>query len=461
MQDDIRSLIALRFIMAQLMAGTIVFLCLGIINRDVRYKPTFGLAATSCLVSTAILRSAERRLNRKIRQSDEAIEVGWVQGLVEPLLNFGKRGTELKGVYQADEPFTGLDEVDVAECLATTRSGSTMIACPSGTGKSNLLRAAIVAAHRHHGGAIQFKVVAGKPDETYGGLETTADYVESSPDTAGEVYEAFLSIRGVIENPDIPAVLIADEYNNTLGDLETASKEILKRTKRTNYEIVTKGRSKAVYAWFTSHSPFVQDVGFNSAIQESFNIICLGRGNKTTSIYKALSGKRQVIDDDERRAFLNWQFKEHKKSEDYDGDRVICLTNIRGEWELVILPIYDDCPGNKLGSTAAEPPVPSLSNFVEPREKLLKGSTRFPVDGTSEPLTLSEVPELTPQAQQTMYRLICAHLAQGHSKTYIIKKVLEQRGRKFAETSRLYDEVLMLGETEGWQTDDGSSSRYG
>jgi hypothetical protein len=444
--DEVRTLLSLRLIMGKLMAGCIVLLCLGMINRNPSHKTAFGLSASACLVSVAILRSPERRLNRKLRQSDEAIEVGWIQGIVEPLINFGKRGTELKGVYQADEPFTGLDEVDVAQCLATTRSGSTMIACPSGTGKSNLLRAAIAHAHRHYGGAIQFKVVAGKPDETYSGLETTADYIESAPDTASEVYEAFLSIRGVIENPDTPAVLIADEYNNTLGDLETASKELLKRTKRTNYEIVTKGRSKAVYAWFTSHSPFVQDVGFNSAIQESFNIICLGRGNKTTSIYKALSGKRQVIDDDERREFLNWQFKEHKKSEDYDGDRVICLTNIRGEWELVILPIYGDANDEIYPVTPTELPMqlsatsPQLDRAVASEFQAVASEFQY-------------VAALQPHQQRLLFDQIMAARRSGTSDTDIIKNVLGFHSRRYGKGRALFDEILVLGKIKGWQTE--------
>jgi hypothetical protein len=430
-----------------------VLLCLGMVNRDANQKSTYGFAATACLVSTAILRSPERRVNRRIRQSDEVTEVGWIQGITEPLINFGKRGTELKGDYQSDEPFMGLDEVDVAECLAIARNGSTMIACPSGTGKSNLLRAAIGYAHRHYDGCIQFKVVAGKPDKTYTGLEITDDYVESSPDRANDVYGAFLSVQGAIENPGTPTFLIADEYNNTLGDLDTANQKILKRCKRVNYEIVTKGRSKGAYAWFTSHSPFVQDIGFNSAIQESLNVICLGRGNKMTSIYKALSGKRQLIDDDERRTFLDWQFKEYKKSDDFSLDRVICLTNIRGDWELVILPIYADCPDNITTSTAAEVPLPPLGSsgkLAEVGGALPEISPDFPVDESGEVPSQSGLPKLTPQAQKTLYRLIRDNLDRGHSKTYIIQKVLERGGRRFSETSSIYDEVLILGETQKW-----------
>jgi hypothetical protein len=444
MQDDLRTLLALRIMMGCSMASITLMLCFGIINRNPTAKVIYGLGATTFLSTLIPVANAERRINRRIRQTDETAAIDWSQQLTHPLITFWKQGTELRGqAYQPEEPFTGLEEVDIAECLATARNGSTMIACPSGTGKSNLLRAAIAHAHRHYGGAVQFKVVAGKSDETYAGLETTADYVESSPDAAEEVYGAFCHVRNVINAPGLPAILIADEYNNTLGDLDTASKEIFKRAKRTNYEIVTKGRSKGVYGWFTSHSPFVQDMGFNSAIQESFNVICLGRGNKTASIYKALSGKRSVIDDDERREFLNWQFKEYKKSDDYDGDRVICLTNIRGEWELVILPIYEDCPPNITTSQDVEVPLPSA---VSP----LPLPANFPADVSREVPAQSQLTQLTPQHQRQLYHLVRQHLAQGHSKTYIIEKVLEQGGRKFADTSQLIDEVLLIGKIQGW-----------
>ena len=251
-----------------------------------------------------------------------------------------------------DLPFP---EEDLALTLAQTTidpddSGSTLIACPRGTGKSTLLRTAISYANSIHEGAIDFSVFAGKDGENYCGLEDSdQDYLYSgSKQNVEETYSRLNAIEQRCEAfAGFPTVTVLDEYNNTLAAAATydsleRGRNYRKRIAATTYERVTKGRSKLVCDWITSHSPLVQDVDLNSQIQNSVYIVILARGSSYGTIEQALKNKIQVVDNATRREELQQQLADYRNSSKFDRNRVMALTNLLGDWRLVFLPHYGE-----------------------------------------------------------------------------------------------------------------------
>lgn len=243
-------------------------------------------------------------------------------------------------------------EEDLAMVLAeiTThpaKASSTLIACPSGSGKSNLLRAALTAIHTVHNGNFDPYIFAGKDGETYCGLEKTNKYIYSG----GTEYanETQNRIQAIAEKRcrhfvGFPTICIWDEYNNTLGAAKMYDKlnkgsQVSTLISGANYSVVTKGRSKICLNIMTSHSPQVKDIEMNTDIQQSLNIVILGRG-KYGAIKNVLSNKRAIIEDDDTRENLYEQFKAFYAKG--DRDRVLALTNLNGDWRLVFLPRYPD-----------------------------------------------------------------------------------------------------------------------
>jgi hypothetical protein len=226
-------------------------------------------------------------------------------------------------------------------------AGSTLIACPTGTGKSNLLRAALTEIDRAYNGKFDPYIFSGKDGETYCGLEKTDKYLYSGEIANVETtrYRASaIAANRCKKFAGFPTICVWDEYNNTLAAAEMHDKA--NKTQEatllsgSTYERITKGRSKLCLDIITSHSPYVQDIKINTAIQQSLNIIVLGRGNKYGAIKDVLSGKRQIIEDTDRREELYALFQSFMKAP--DRDRVLALTNLNGDWRLVFLPRYPD-----------------------------------------------------------------------------------------------------------------------
>lgn len=254
---------------------------------------------------------------------------------------------------------------DVAQVMAEVAvdislPGSTFIACPPGTGKSNLVRAAMHKLFVLQKGNVDFQIYAGKEGEAYCGLEQSpAHYLDSGDSEQTVLVEERLeTLRPRLKAlHSYPTVLVCDEYNNTLTAAKmydsdnTATKgegkiKYFTRIPLRMYQVITKGRSKNVSAWITSHQPDVTVNQIPVSLQNSLNFVVNGRGSFDGAITAILTNKRQVIDDERVRGRLLNQYMEYKEKLEREGKHedgiVICLTNLRGPWRLVVLPRYPD-----------------------------------------------------------------------------------------------------------------------
>ncbi len=281
----------------------------------------------------------------------------------------------LDGELVAKESSAMFPTEDIADLIARNtldrdNCSSMLIACPKGTGKSNLLRAAIYKLHRLSAGTAQINVFNGKEDRnqsgqivsTFCGIETNRKrYINAGdPDSIEPTYSRLASITSAMEsNYDVPMVQVLDEYNNILI-AATICTSLLKdiqaelpareRIPPPNYVEkiglgtmlrITKGRSKLVADWITSHSPLVQDIGLNTKLQQSLTSVVLGRGDKLDAIHAALSGSNPVVKNPQARAQLYETFLQWEQG-NTDPYKVVCLTNLAGKWRLCFLPKYPD-----------------------------------------------------------------------------------------------------------------------
>jgi hypothetical protein len=257
------------------------------------------------------------------------------------------------------EPELPFPTEDLARTLALTtvdpkNSGSTIAACPPGTGKSNFVRAAIKAAHDLHQGKADIYVFAGKDDETYCGLEKDSNrYIYSADhELAPIVYSRMYALRPRLRKaPGYATINILEESNNTIQATQLYDKFNKKNKKAIPvetlleaaiYEQVTKGRSKLFVDWITTHSANKEDINLNGAIKRACNFAVMGRGNKYGALSDALQGRNAIVDDELIRRRLYDEFLEYLNGPKFNPDRVLALTNILGRWRLVFLPRYPD-----------------------------------------------------------------------------------------------------------------------
>lgn len=259
-----------------------------------------------------------------------------------------------KGRSNSKDPFPTEDLASLMAQMSVDANicGSILIACPKGTGKSNLLNAAIAATNNLNQGNVDFCVFNGKQlakGKNFCGLEKSAeDYIYVDVDTIGETLSRMKAINSdrLSDYPGFPTVIISDEWNNSLlaaKMYDTANKT--KHREEMNmlvYQQVTKGRDKLLLNIVTSHSPYVEDIGQNRAIQGSMDMIVLSRGNRTDAMIKALSGARSIVDNVQARDRLATQFNDYLNGNTFDPNRVIALTNLASGWRLVFLPQYPD-----------------------------------------------------------------------------------------------------------------------
>ncbi|MBI4739884.1 ATP-binding protein [Candidatus Woesearchaeota archaeon] len=238
---------------------------------------------------------------------------------------------------------------DLAQTLATERSSGTLIVAPSGCGKTRLLQQAIVYANAHYKGDADFCILDNKGDESgWLGLENDRDTLIY--DDESKTPEAYQWLQGLkqrlkAEKPSLPTIAVIDEWNNGLGtaaehDEITEGQQYAKLMKIAAKGIVTKGRSKRVYGWMTTHTPKTDEIGMDSATRQSLNIIILARGNKLGLIASVLKGTYTFVDDDLIRQSLAQTFQEFMRNPDPNSP--IALTNLSGQWRLVKLPPYPD-----------------------------------------------------------------------------------------------------------------------
>lgn len=143
-------------------------------------------------------------------------------------------------------------------------------------------------------------------------------------------------------------IFVMDEYNNTLEAARMHDRLSGSKQKKEDlisaltYERITKGRSKLVCDWITTHEPDVRAIKLSLSLQQSLNFIVLARGNKFGAIHAALSGRRAIVDDDLIREQLYQQFTQYRQDNSTDFNVVVALTNLLGDWRLVMLPRYPD-----------------------------------------------------------------------------------------------------------------------
>ena len=342
-------------------------------------------AATGGLLSIAAskpIRKIAIDLSRKLDDTEDISHTAWQQNFMKSLLK-ENAVYELppQDLGQAQlEPAIELPVEDLAQRMAETtldpsNGGSVLIACPKRTGKSNLLRAAISATSRMHGGNVEFLVFDGKGGESFCGLEGTENYHYSGDvDVIPQAYERLVSLKPRLKDfQGFPTVPVLDEYNNTRAAAKLYDKLNGKRDKTkyadllsaSTYERITKGGSKLVCDWITSHEPDVEAIDLSLSLQQSLNYIVLGRGNLMGAIYAAVAGRRPIVDDDLIRERLKKQFEQWRQQNGTDPSKVIALTNIGGDWRLVILPRYPD----------TQQPIQCLFNGVEQSAGYLEEST--------------------------------------------------------------------------------------
>jgi energy-coupling factor transporter ATP-binding protein EcfA2 len=264
---------------------------------------------------------------------------------------------EIKALAQAgikSEEELKLTQEDLASTLAKYTGGWTLIVAPTGCGKTNFLNSAISVANRHYHGNVDFYVVAGKDNEKgYLGLERSpADfYLCDSPEAVPGFIGFHEGVMSLLKREDcsIPVIYVKDEWNNVLlscqvFDMQQKSKsEREKEVALSTVGGVTRGRTKRHFGWITTHSPDVGAIGLPEKIKHSCTFIVLGRSSLNGILYEAVKGKQTVIQDDRLRKKLLAQLDAYyDEDSDTDKERVVALTNLGGQWRLVILPRYPD-----------------------------------------------------------------------------------------------------------------------
>jgi energy-coupling factor transporter ATP-binding protein EcfA2 len=264
---------------------------------------------------------------------------------------------EIKALAQAgvkSEEELKLSEEDLATTLARYQGGWTLIVAPTGCGKTNFLNSAITAANQYYRGDVDFYVVAGKDNEKgYLGLEkSSADfYLCDSPEAVPGFLGFHEGVMSLLKRTDcsVPVIYVKDEWNNVLlscqvYDMQQKSKsEREKEVALSTVGGVTRGRTKRHFGWITTHSPDVGAIGLPEKIKHSCTFIVLGRSSLNGILYEAVKGKQTLIQDERLRKKLQAQLDAYYNEDpDTDKERVVALTNLGGQWRLVILPKYPD-----------------------------------------------------------------------------------------------------------------------
>ncbi|HEY9627247.1 MAG TPA: hypothetical protein V6C84_08090 [Coleofasciculaceae cyanobacterium] len=248
------------------------------------------------------------------------------------------------------------EELDLA-AEAAASDKSLLVSGISGVGKTRFVQHFIHAAYAEYGGEAVFDLISFKSTtEHFCGLEKTRYYIESG--ASGSNYESAAdkvqSVVGLLDRrvANLPYYFIADEVNNGLkqaeGYCETDEKgkvikngqTHLKELQRNLSFIVTQGRERKIRGVFTAHGNLMSLLGIDGDTAQSLVCAVLGRkveqGDGFSLIDKALS-KGNVFFSTEERQRLIPQFRAIKAIATQSG-QAIALTNIKGSWELVLLP---------------------------------------------------------------------------------------------------------------------------
>ena len=269
---------------------------------------------------------------------------------------------------------------DLAETLAKATNSGTLIIAPSGCGKTRLMQHAISKAHAHYDGNVDFQVIDCKGEEDgWLGLENSPnDYQLLDDDMAKAGFSQLMVMKGALNRVDIkvPMIGIIDEWNNGISSLKNSTevnRDEVKAAISAGRQIVTKGRSKRLYGWMTTHTPETDAIGMDSATRQSFNIVILARGNKLGLISSILKNTYKFVDDDTTREKLLLAYQHFMQAGSSElKENPVALTNLNGDWRLVRLPDYRDAPESidwgVLNGGDADEPTPKPQPQVGAKE---------------------------------------------------------------------------------------------
>lgn len=212
----------------------------------------------------------------------------------------------------------------------------------SRSGKTSMIINAMKAKEQWTKKTSVFMILNGKPerDNQWGGLVgTTCYYAINNRDRALNGFKIMdRLVRKLGEWQDNPVkhpslFVVADEVNN---------QQILLPTKqRPEYSellslFATQCMSERSGLWLSSHSHLVSDVGLNRQIQQSFQVVALGREGKYETITAVLDDQYIIRDMDLRMA-LKTQLRDYVSQ---GNTGAIAFTNQGGNPRLVALPQY-------------------------------------------------------------------------------------------------------------------------
>jgi energy-coupling factor transporter ATP-binding protein EcfA2 len=277
------------------------------------------------------------------------------------------------------------DEIDLA-LEAAQNDKSLLISGVSGAGKTTFLRHLIHAIDRVHGGSemfvgIDFKGSTGH----FCGLERSGSFV-TSPAPGHDYRFAAAQVADVVDmlgsrTEEFPLYFLVDEINNGIDQAKSQPtakgqrkpEEIL----RANLKfIATQGRERLIRGVFTAHGNLMGMLGIDGDTAQSLVCAVLGRkvekGDGFALVGKVL--KNQVWFDRDDRQRLSADFAAIRAIAERSG-QAIALTNIRGDWELVLLPLaYKDDPG----TLQAEPQNQSVTQLIRGRYDTQKAGAIAP-----------------------------------------------------------------------------------
>jgi hypothetical protein len=315
-------------------------------------------------------------------------------------------GEDVKAIAAAGSGVSGVkvqfEELDLA-LEAAQNDKSLLVSGISGAGKTTFLRHLIHAIDRVHDGGEMFMGIDFKGSTGhFCGLEKSGSFV-TSPAPGQDYRFAAAQVRDVVDmlgsrEEEFPLYLLVDEINN---GLEQAKAQVVQKGQRKPEEtlksdlkfIATQGRERLIRGVFTAHGNLMSLLGIDGDTAQSLVCAVLGRklekGDGFSLIRKVL--KNQVLFGKDDRLKLLTELEQIRVIAEGSG-QAIALTNIRGDWELVLLPVaYKNDPGllnaepQNQGVTQliqGDKPTFDTSKISEQGERFLRYlSKRSPQDG--------------------------------------------------------------------------------
>ncbi len=213
----------------------------------------------------------------------------------------------------------------------------------SRSGKTSILVNAMSQKTLKNQGLVDWFVFNGKPEREnrWGGLvDSPNDYwAVNSDERAIEMLGQFKACVSVLQQwqdsnaQHYPMVICMDEVNNQRNLLPKQQQQEFDRRLSL---FATQCMSERSGLWLSTHSHNVDDIGLNRKLQQSFQVVCVGRNGKYESIAAVLDDEYIIRDRDLRQAL-----KAQLQAYTHTGEKgAIAFTNLGGSSRLVKLPHY-------------------------------------------------------------------------------------------------------------------------